>query len=81
MPELLEDQYKFAFKFAYLIVHAHNLGYQVTFGNSITLNIFKDGRLLQNTEDHRELGEWWESQGGTWGGRFNDGNHYSWGEY
>ena len=22
------------------------------------------------------LGEWWESQGGTWGGRFRDGNHY-----
>ena len=35
------------------------------------------GVFLQSTEDHRPLGEWWESQGGTWGGRFNDGNHYS----
>ena len=28
------------------------------------------------TEDHEPLGEWWESIGGVWGGRFNDGNHY-----
>jgi hypothetical protein len=41
------------------------------------LNLFKDGKLLTRTEDHRPLGEWWESQGGAWGGRFKDGNHYS----
>lgn len=40
-------------------------------------HLFKDGRFLPNTEDHRPLGEYWESLGGTWGGRFNDGNHYS----
>lgn len=44
---------------------------------AIDLNLFKDGKFLQATEDHQPLGEWWESQGGTWGGRFNDGNHYS----
>lgn len=44
---------------------------------AIDLNLFKDGIFLGSTEDHKELGEWWESQGGTWGGRFNDGNHYS----
>jgi len=44
---------------------------------AIDLNLFRDGVYLQSTEDHRQLGEWWESQGGTWGGRFNDGNHYS----
>lgn len=44
---------------------------------AIDLNLFKDGKFLDTTEDHKELGEWWESQGGTWGGRFNDGNHYS----
>lgn len=44
---------------------------------AIDLNLFKDGVFLQTTEDHRPLGEWWESQGGTWGGRFNDANHYS----
>ena len=44
---------------------------------AIDLNLFKDGRFLGSTNDHRPLGEWWESQGGSWGGRFNDGNHYS----
>lgn len=44
---------------------------------AIDLHLFKDGKFLSTTEDHKPLGEWWESQGGTWGGRFNDGNHYS----
>jgi len=46
---------------------------------AIDLNLFKDGEYLAGTEDHRELGEWWESQDSdaVWGGRFNDGNHYS----
>jgi len=44
---------------------------------AIDLNLFKDGKYLNNTEDHKELGEFWESIGGSWGGRFSDGNHYS----
>ncbi len=44
---------------------------------AIDLNLFKGGKFLGATEDHRPLGEWWESQGGAWGGRFNDGNHYA----
>lgn len=44
---------------------------------AVDLNLFKNGAYLTRTEDHRELGEYWESIGGTWGGRFNDGNHYS----
>lgn len=44
---------------------------------AVDFNLFKDGRFLTRTEDHRQLGEYWESIGGTWGGRFNDGNHYS----
>lgn len=44
---------------------------------AIDLNLFKDGKFLTTTEGHKELGEWWESQGGTWGGRFSDANHYS----
>lgn len=44
---------------------------------AVDLNLFKDGVYLTQTEDHRPLGEWWESIGGTWGGRFDDGNHYS----
>ena len=47
---------------------------------AIDINLFKDGEYLEGTEAHQQLGEWWESQGGTWGGRFKDGNHYSWGE-
>lgn len=45
---------------------------------AIDLNLFRDGVYCEDTEDHRELGEWWEEQGGIWGGRFNDGNHYEW---
>ena len=44
---------------------------------AIDLNLFKNGVFLQTTEDHRHLGEYWESIGGAWGGRFNDANHYS----
>ena len=44
---------------------------------AVDFNLFKDGKYLSSTEDHKELGEYWESIGGTWGGRFNDGNHYS----
>ncbi|MGL5281922.1 MAG: M15 family metallopeptidase [Plesiomonas shigelloides] len=46
---------------------------------AIDFNLFKDGKFLTSTEDHRPLGEFWESIGGSWGGRFKspDGNHYS----
>lgn len=51
---------------------------------AIDINLFKDGKYLSSTESHRKLGEWWESQSYTgtdiiftWGGRFKDGNHYS----
>jgi len=44
---------------------------------AIDLNLFKNGVYFSGSEDHRSLGEWWEKQGGVWGGRFNDGNHYS----
>lgn len=103
-------QSQFALAVARLILHAAELGYEVTLGDAyrdprvhgvygkpggygaaksfhkrrlaIDLNLFRDGKLIASTEGHRPLGEWWESQGGTWGGRFKapDGNHYSWGE-
>ncbi len=48
---------------------------------AIDLNLFTGGVYLRTSEDHQPLGEWWEAQGGTWGGRFDapnqDGNHYS----
>jgi hypothetical protein len=45
---------------------------------AIDLNLFVDGKFMQKTEDHKELGEFWESirPENRWGGRFNDGNHY-----
>lgn len=44
------------------------------------LNLFRQGKYLTETEDHRPLGEFWESlrEENVWGGRFRnpDGNHY-----
>jgi hypothetical protein len=46
---------------------------------AIDLNLFKDGVFLGSTSAHQALGEWWEKQhpDARWGGRFADGNHYS----
>jgi len=46
---------------------------------AIDLNLFLHGEYMAKTESHRALGEWWEQQHELccWGGRFNDGNHYS----
>lgn len=46
---------------------------------AVDLNLFKNGVFLAATTDHKELGEWWEKQHELcrWGGRFEDGNHYS----
>lgn len=44
---------------------------------AIDLNLFKNGRYLTSTKSHERFGKVWETMGGTWGGRFNDGNHYS----
>ena len=46
---------------------------------AIDFNLFCDGKYLTKTTDHQELGEDWESLDPDcrWGGRFNDGNHYS----
>lgn len=49
---------------------------------AIDLNLFIDGKYQDTTGAHKILGEWWEAQsreGYTccWGGRFDDGNHYS----
>ncbi|MCP5014461.1 MAG: M15 family metallopeptidase [Ketobacter sp.] len=46
---------------------------------AIDLNLFKNGRYLTKTSDHKLLGEYWEKLHPLtcWGGRFDDGNHYS----
>jgi len=102
---LFFKQQKFALMVPKLILHAAEIGFQVTLGDAyrdprahgsfgkkasygsakschklrlaIDLNLFKDGILLRDSSDHLPLGLWWESQGGIWGGRFGDGNHYS----
>lgn len=46
---------------------------------AVDLQLFLNGRYLTSTEDYKPLGEFWESLGGSWGGRFSkpDGNHFS----
>lgn len=44
---------------------------------AIDLNLWKDDVYLTDSKDYEPLGVYWESVGGTWGGRFNDGNHFS----
>lgn len=50
---------------------------------AIDLNLFgPDGRYLTTVEEWRQIGELWETMGGTWGGRWSSGdaNHLSLGE-
>ena len=51
---------------------------------AIDFNLFIDGEYMEMTSDHEPLGEYWEKVIAArvglplcWGGRFNDGNHYS----
>jgi hypothetical protein len=43
---------------------------------AVDFNLYIDGVYQTSTEAHAPLGEYWESIGGVWGGRWNDGNHY-----
>lgn len=46
---------------------------------AVDFNLFINGEYQTDTDAYRPLGEYWESIGGTWGGRFSraDGNHFS----
>lgn len=46
---------------------------------AVDFNLFIDGMYQRDSEAYRPLGEYWESLGGSWGGRFSrpDGNHFS----
>jgi len=48
-------------------------------GLAADLNLFRLGVYLDKTSHHKESGDMWESRHPLckWGGRFNDGNHYS----
>jgi len=94
---LREKQSKFCRMTALLILHAEQLGYELTYGDAyrdprvdyghknsnhrqrlaVDFNLFRDGQYLTKTEDYEPLGIYWESIGGSWGGRFDDGNHFS----
>ena len=69
-------------QYAALLSRSHKKGSFHYRRLAIDLNLFKDGVYLGGTDDHRIFGEFWESIGGTWGGRFKrkDGNHYSYKE-
>jgi hypothetical protein len=45
---------------------------------AIDLNLFKDGKYLSSSDDHRELGRFWEMlhPQNRSGIRYRDGNHY-----
>lgn len=71
-------------------IDTHNLQGGVTYKNyssanslhklrlAVDFNLFDEtGKYLTSTEDYTQIGEYWESIGGTWGGRFGDGNHFS----
>jgi hypothetical protein len=91
---LRQKQSRFVKLLAQLICHAYAMGYELTLpdprlphkknslhyiGLAQDFNLFSSGKYLKSTEAHRPLGEYWESLGGSWGGRFSDadGNHYS----
>lgn len=48
-------------------------------GVAVDIDLFKDGVYLTQTSDHELFGIFWESlhPDARWGGRFEDGNHYS----
>lgn len=43
------------------------------------INLFRDGQFLTETVDHKLSGQKWETRHPLcrWGGRYDDGNHYS----
>ena len=47
---------------------------------AVDFNLFISGVYQTSTEAHKKLGKFWELIGGSWGGVWNDGNHYSYGE-
>lgn len=46
---------------------------------ALDLNLFINGEYQTGSAAYLPLGEYWESLGGAWGGRFSrpDGNHFS----
>jgi len=47
------------------------------YGLAVDIHLYKDGHYFSGTQDHALFGQFWEFIGGTWGGAWDDGNHYS----
>jgi len=80
---LIEYAYLIGYELTFGDAYAHDGHRENSFHYkrlAIDLNLFKGGKYLTTTEDHRPLGEFWQSIGGSWGGDWKDGNHYSLGE-
>lgn len=93
IPSLINKAIEFGYEItlgdAYRDPRAHGaVGVRIGYGHAksghklrlaIDLNLFLNGQYMATTAAHRKLGEWWELQHplARWGGRFNDGNHYS----
>lgn len=78
---LMGNGYNFTFGDAHRsIEEATRLGFKKSLHTkslAIDINLFLNGKYLKKTEEYKEAGEFWELIGGTWGGRFDDGNHFS----
>ncbi len=46
-------------------------------GLAIDIVCMRGDQPMIDTDDYLEIGEYWESIGGSWGGRFQDGGHFS----
>ena len=44
---------------------------------AIDINVFKEGEYLSESGQYDDLGKFWKSIGGSWGGDFGDDNHFS----
>lgn len=72
--------YELTFGDTYPGKFSHKKGSWHEKGLAIDINLFKDGEYLTSSHDHLILGQYWQAIGGTWGGLWSDGNHYSWNE-
>lgn len=86
---ILDQGYEFTYGDAFRDPRVHGIvGKKKGYGRSVSnhksrlavdLNLFKDGLYLMETSDHKPIGLYWETlhELCAWGGKFDDGNHYS----
>lgn len=70
-----QKQYEFTRMVSNLITFATDEGYELIFNystsNTCSFNLYKDAQLTE-TNDYEKIGEFWESMGGAWGGRYQN---------